>query len=88
MQGSIIVLEPLDFPEHGFHTANFIPPTHSFDERAVPPVVSARLGQTGVSVVAEWRKARRMAEAAGGELRIKFNPEKSVPPGLRRFVGC
>lgn len=88
-QGPIIELEPLDYPEHGFRSADFIAPTHSFDDRAVPPVVSARLGQTGASVVADWRKTRRMAEAAGSQLRIKYDPEKIAPArpsALRRLL--
>ncbi len=88
-QGPIYELEPLDFPRHGFRAPDFIPPTHSFDPNAVPPVVSARLGQTSVSVVADWREKRRMAEGVGGELRVKYDPENIAPvarSALRRLL--
>ncbi len=82
LKGPLYQIEVLRSHKHGYTSPDYIAPEPTFDDRNVPADVLEELGNKRQAVVQEWRDERQMAEAVGGEFRVK-----QEMPGSRGGLG-
>jgi hypothetical protein len=83
LKGPLYQIEVLRSHKHGYTSPDYIAPERTFDDRNVPADVLEELGDKRQAVVQEWRDERQMAEAVGGEFRVK-----QEMPGSRSGLGA
>ncbi len=83
LKGPLYQIEVLRSIKHNYTSPDYIAPERTFDDRNVPADVLEELGDKRQAVVQDWRDERQMAEAAGGQFRVK-----QEMPGSRGGLGA